>query len=437
MKKLAFTGILLVFIMCAKAQKIELIESFIGYTEKSEIISFTPNPKLIMSGDYNGGVNLWDLEKQKLIKTILAHTKPINNIAFHEKKKTFLTCSNDSTVKLWSFYSNRLLDSIKINGIPNLAIFNEKGNGYFVCTNQGLIIEKKMNKDEWSIIANINNDINDAIFTSDKKNMITCDKVSIKKVSLQNGSILNEIKNPYSSQFSKIDIYSGDTLISWSENGIISYWDFNDKKVLTEIRAKNAYNELLMNNHSEIILSGYYNDRPLVINLNEIKLKKKYSENMIVVNTFLSSIDQKFLISADINQRHRLMKIKEVDFTPLVIQERRLEDEKIFQVSSRYILINIWDDEKIDGDTLSINFNGKWVLKNHPLEKEEKTILLPLKKNQANEVIFHAENLGDIPPNTAAVRLEYDNGITQEFNMRSDFDANGIIRIIQNENSKK
>ena len=31
-------------------------------------------------------------------------------------------------------------------------------------------------------------------------------------------------------------------------------------------------------------------------------------------------------------------------------------------------------------------------------------------KNEANEIIFHAENLGSIPPNTAAVRLEYDNG---------------------------
>ncbi len=432
MKKFILIGILLASIF-TQAQKIELIESFIGYTQKSEIISFTPNPKLIMSGDFAGGVNLWDLDKQKLIQNIKAHDQPINNITFHKRKNLFLTCSKDSTIKLWSFYTNRLIDSIKINTIPNLAIFNEKGNSYFVCTDNGIILEKKINSDEWKQITNINNSISDAILTNNKKHIITCDQESIKKISLQDGTISNEIKNPYSSHFSKIDIYSGDTLISWSENGIISYWDFNQNKVLTEIRAKNAYNQLLMNKHSEIILSGYYNDRPLVINLKEIKLEKKYSENMIVVNTFLSSLDQKFLVSADIEQKHRLMKIKEVDFIPLVIQERKLDDEKIFSVSSRYILINIWDDEKDDGDILSINFNGKWVLKDHLLNKEEKTILLPLKKNQANEIIFHAENLGEIPPNTAAVRLEYDNGIKEEFNMRSDFNANGIIRIIQNE----
>ena len=425
---------LLLFCLFINAQKIELIESFIGYTEKSEIISFTPNPKLIMSGNYNGVVNLWDLKKQKLIKTINAHSLPINNISFHNKKDQFLTCSKDSTIKMWSFYSNRLIDSIKINEHPTLAIFNNNENSYFIFTKKGTILKKKINHNGTSVITNLNQPISDAILSEDNNSLITCDKVSIKKISLKDGSIINELKNPYSSHFSKIDIYSGDTLISWSENGIISYWDFHEKKVLTEIRAKNAYNKLLMNKHSEIILSGYYNDRPLVINLKEIKLEQKYSDNMIVVNTFLSSTDQRFLISADMHERHRLMKIQEVDFTPLVIQERKLEDEKVFSVSSKYIMINIWDDEKIDGDTLSINFNGKWVLKKHLLSKEEKTILLPLRENQTNEIIFHAENLGEIAPNTAAVRLEYDNGIQKEFNMRSDFDANGIIRIMQETN---
>ena len=413
------------------AQKIELIESFIGYTHKSEIISFTPNPKLIMSGDYKGNVNLWDLEEQKLSRTIHAHKKLINKITLHNTKNQFLTCSKDSTIKLWSFYSNKMLDSVKINKTPMLALFNPNENDYLICTDDGSILKKSRKNQELTEVTNIKHSINDAIFSKNQKNIITCDQESIKVISLKNGEIINEIKNPYSSHFLKIDIYSGDTLISWSENGIISYWDLTNNTPLTEIRAKNAYNKLLMNQHSEIILSGYYNDRPLVINLKEIKLEKKYSENMIVVNTFLSSLNQEFLVSADMNQRHRLMAIQEVDFTPLVIQERKLQDEKIFEINSRYVLIHIWDDEKIDGDTLSINFNGKWVLKDYHLTRVEKTILLPLKKNEANEIIFHAENLGEIPPNTATVKLEYDNGVKKEFNMRSDFDANGIIRLIQ------
>ena len=79
MKKLIISIVLLLTIY-TKGQKIELIESFIGYTNKSEIISFTPNPQLIMSGNYNGGVNIWDLEQQKLIKTIFKMPRNIGNI---------------------------------------------------------------------------------------------------------------------------------------------------------------------------------------------------------------------------------------------------------------------------------------------------------------------------------------------------------------------
>ena len=429
MKKL-ITLIALLLTIYLKGQKIELIESFIGYTNKSEIISFTPNPQLIMSGDYNGNLNLWDLKKHKLIKTIPSHQGIITSIVFHKRKNTFLTCSEDSTIKLWSLYSNRLLDSLKITEVPTKSIFNEKGNQYFICTKSGQIISKHINKKNTEEITNIKRPIYDAILSSNQKNIITCDYESIKTISLKSGEILSEIKNPYSSQFLKIDIYSGDTLISWSQNGMISYWDLTTNTVVSEIRARNAYNQLLMNDYSEIILSGYYNDRPLVINLKELKLEKKYSENMIVVNTFMSSMDQKFLVSADMNQRHRLMKLKEVNFTPLIIQERKIQDEKIFEVTSSYLMINIWDDERVDGDTLSINFNGKWILKNYHLSKEKKTLLLSLKKEQENEIIFHAVNLGEEPPNTAAVQLEYDNGVKKEFNMRSDFDSNGIIKII-------
>jgi WD40 repeat protein len=422
-----------VFFICiiTYAQKIELIESFIGYTEQSEIISFTPNPKLIMSGNAKGSINLWDLEQQKLIKIISAHNAPINDITFNHSKRKFITCSKDSTVKLWSFYTNRLLESIKVDNIPTLAKFNKKGDGYLVFLNDGSVLEKKIGHKEIHYKSKLKQAINDVILTSNPNEIITCDNNAIKVISLNTEKVIHEIKNPYSSNFLKIDRYSGDTLISWSENGMISYWDLNNKSIITEIRAKNAYNKLLINDFAEIILSGYYNDRPLVINLKEIKLEQKYSDNMIVVNTFLSSLDQKYLVSSDIDNRHRLMELKELDFTPLVIQERYIKDEKTFKIKSRYIIINVWDNEKIDGDIISINFNGKWILKNYPLIKEKKTLLLPLNENSKNDLIFHAENVGTIPPNTAAVRLEYDNGVIKDFDINSDFDSNGIIHLIQ------
>ena len=72
------------------SQNIELIESFIGYQEDSEIISFTPNNRIILSGDYSGKLNLWDLKHQTIIKSIYAHSRPINSIKFSENGKSLL-----------------------------------------------------------------------------------------------------------------------------------------------------------------------------------------------------------------------------------------------------------------------------------------------------------------------------------------------------------
>ena len=78
--------ILIVFSTCAFGQRLEIVESFIGYQEDSEIITFTPNHQILFSGDYNGNINLWDLENQALIKKIEAHESSINSI----KLKYFL-----------------------------------------------------------------------------------------------------------------------------------------------------------------------------------------------------------------------------------------------------------------------------------------------------------------------------------------------------------
>ena len=145
-----------------------------------------------MSGNYQGGINLWNLEKQSLLKKINAHTAPISHITFHDSKNTFLSASKDSTIKLWSFYSHRLIDSIKINNTPTIVLFNNKGNDYFICTEEGLILEKKTSRKTPEIITNTETAISDAFFDAETNKIITCDQNSIKIISSNTGEILNE-----------------------------------------------------------------------------------------------------------------------------------------------------------------------------------------------------------------------------------------------------
>ncbi len=411
------------------SQNLELIESFIGYQEDSEIISFTPNNRIILSGDYTGKLNLWDLKHQTIIKSINAHSRPINSIKFSENGKKFTTCSPDSCVKIWDFNSGRLLDSIKIQSIPQIAIFNKSENGYLIFDEDGNVFEKKFRNKKLTKKFTNEQKFLDAILSHDKNYIITCDEKSLKMKDYYSGDLSWEIEHPSKNIFSKVQIHSKDTLVLWSKNGNINFWEIENKNPLLEINATNLHNRLSINRHCDIIISGYYKDRPFLINLKEIDFSEDYKTDFVIANTFLSSLNKKYLVSSGTNRRHRLMEIKKHKFFPISVQKRKVADKKEFLTESRYVVLEIWDNAQIDGDTVSLNFNGKWILKDYGLVRGKKQVFLKLEEGQSNELIFYAKNLGKISPNTTAITL-IDKKDKKEFEINSNLDENGKITLI-------
>tara|TARA_Y100001968_G_C19383430_1_gene731532 strand:+ start:312 stop:1622 length:1311 start_codon:yes stop_codon:yes gene_type:complete len=423
--------ILLFFTIPAISQRLEIIESFIGYQEDSEIITFTPNNQILFSGDYTGNINLWDLEKQMLIKTIQAHNSTINSIKFSEKGNLFTTCSNDSIVKIWHFNSNKLIDSTKTNSIPKISIFNKENDGVLIFTENGEILEKKLNSKYTKKKFTKNNAFLDAVLSEDKKSIIACDQKSLKIINYISGESESEILNPNQNLFSKIEIYSNDTIITWSNDGTINFFKPNKKETLLEFRSKNPHNKLSINKHCDIVISGFYKDRAFLINMKEIDFSEEYNREFIITNTFLSSLNNKYLVSSGENRKHRLMEIKDHQFFPVSIQKRKIADHKKFEINSRFVILEIWDNAQVDGDTISLYFNGEWILKNHGLVKGRERKFLRLEEGKENTVIFFAENIGRIPPNTTSIKLIDGFGNNKIFEINSNLDENGAITLIQ------
>jgi hypothetical protein len=74
------------------------------------------------------------------------------------------------------------------------------------------------------------------------------------------------------------------------------------------------------------------------------------------------------------------------------------------EVNNPNVRIKIWDCGSVDGDYATLFLNGERILNNYRVIKYKKGI--PVKLNAAeNILILHAEDLGDIPPNTVAVSV--------------------------------
>ena len=89
---------------------------------------------------------------------------------------------------------------------------------------------------------------------------------------------------------------------------------------------------------------------------------------------------------------------------PEQMVKRRNIDEGHITVNTRTIILDVYDNGIVDGDTVSIFFNGKLLLSHERLSEKAIEIKIELdEKTTINELILFAENLGSIPPNTALV----------------------------------
>jgi len=415
--------------LTSNAQGVELIKSFVGNSEKSEIISFTPQDEILLSGDYSGYINYWDVPNQALISSIKAHFGKINRIEFSKTGEQFLTFStDDKKVKIWSFSGQDTLVNFHIKNTPHFAIFYDQ-NSVLIGDENGTIFHKDFYYPEKDSIFHENSSLAyDAVINKGKNELVITDHNSIKILDLEDDKkVVFEIQNPYSSYFVKSKYYSPEILMTWSQNGIVTFWDLNKKKMIRELRAKNDFHELSINQYSKVLLTGYYKDKALLFDLTNIDLERELDENIQLVNTYLTNEYNQFMVSSSEEGRHRLMQVKGGDgIKPLSLQKRDVEVQKVITVKAKILNLAVWDNERVDGDKISLSLNGKWILRNYEIVKEKHNFEIELIPGQVNQLVFFAENLGTIPPNTSAINIQYE-GYNKTHIMRSNLDKSGSI----------
>jgi hypothetical protein len=104
---------------------------------------------------------------------------------------------------------------------------------------------------------------------------------------------------------------------------------------------------------------------------------------------------------------------------------------KTIEVESKIVKIDLYDNGEIDGDSISLFFNGKLLLTNKKLTDKSISLMLPIDdENAMNELVMYAENLGLIAPNTALMVVT-DGPNRYEIRITSDLEKSGTIRIVR------
>ncbi len=143
---------------------------------------------------------------------------------------------------------------------------------------------------------------------------------------------------------------------------------------------------------------------------NDNKIRSTKTENKIILKKeILSVIENKPILSIkdtiEIQNPITPSIGNRLSYPDLSNRNNLLVEKKI--ICNDEVIIQIFDNGIIDNDTISIYIDNRLVVTKKQLTEEPIEIYLQFKDKNTIEIIGVAENLGDVPPNTALVVVSF------------------------------
>ncbi|MFM6926408.1 MAG: N-acetylmuramoyl-L-alanine amidase [Ferruginibacter sp.] len=108
-------------------------------------------------------------------------------------------------------------------------------------------------------------------------------------------------------------------------------------------------------------------------------------------------------------------------------ETRAVKDIKTINVKNKKISVDLYDDGDVDNDIVSVYFNGTVVVSKKTLSTNPLSLTLNVEAGKSNELILYAENLGNIPPNTALMIIN-DGSNRHEVRLSADLKNNAEVK---------
>lgn len=115
----------------------------------------------------------------------------------------------------------------------------------------------------------------------------------------------------------------------------------------------------------------------------------------------------------------------------IIYRNRNTNLLRILEVYNEKVKVDLYDNGQIDGDSVSLFYNGNILVSRQRLTDKPITFELDVdNKGEMNELVMFAENLGTIPPNTALMVVT-DGPRRYEVRITSDLQKSGTIHFIK------
>jgi hypothetical protein len=118
---------------------------------------------------------------------------------------------------------------------------------------------------------------------------------------------------------------------------------------------------------------------------------------------------------------------KNMDIAIPFYETRTIKEVKTINIKNKKITIDLYDDGDIDNDIVSVFFNKEMIVSKKALSTNPLSVTLNIEPDKSNDLILYAENLGNIPPNTALMIIN-DGSNRYEVRLTADLKNNASVK---------
>ncbi len=430
------------------AQDYALERTFSGHRNEVTYVTFRSEDNLLVSGDESGKIIFWEATTGKKLRELNIHTDKVTHLEFSTKGRLLASASYDGTIKVYDLKRKRIKQTFKNSSTD--AYDGVKGNEPTFC------VFAKNDKDLYFggynlqiLKGNIRSGKVEGIYQNPEFG-ITCGMLSPTGKHLAfaaGGSVffINLKNNKITQQLFKSDQYNdfvcemafmprSKLLVTWAVNGRMHYWDWRTAELKGELTAtqQEGSSDIAFSEDGKLLVTGNSGSQTKLWNTKTNEVLQLLGEHTSEVVTFAFSKDAEYIVTGSQDNTVRLWKKPDNDIPiakkiPKTTRNRKVKLQRTVKVRGDLVEIHFWDNYQIDGDTISVNINGNWVLKNYGLRGQAKILKVQLAPED-NFLIIHAHNLGSIPPNTIAVAI-VEGDEEQVFTLKSTLDESAAIYI--------
>lgn len=160
-----------------------------------------------------------------------------------------------------------------------------------------------------------------------------------------------------------------------------------------------------------------------------LRRKKPFKENPEPIIAVVEQIDTVVEMNTVLPPKQKDTLVQEPLVPKPAYSSRKLVVKETLHVPKDSIWIQVSDSNKEDGDIISLELNGQLLIKEYTLTSHKKSFRVRLQPG-VNVLTLIAHNLGEIPPNTAALEIERAEG-RKRIILESDMDTSESIHIIK------